>query len=86
MIESLVPAASTYAGDIDDLFTLIFWLTGFWFVVAEVVFFWLIWRFRARDGVATQYVAGETKEEKRWVSWPQPTSTGVRGSRGTRGD
>jgi cytochrome c oxidase subunit 2 len=70
IIESLVPSASTYAGDIDFLFDLIFWLVGFWFVLCEVVFFWLIWRFRKKDGVRAQYVAGETPNEKRWVSWP----------------
>jgi cytochrome c oxidase subunit 2 len=70
MIESLVPAASTYAGDIDDLFTLIFILVGFWFVLCEGIFFWLIFRFRKKEGVPGQYVAGESKEEKRWVTWP----------------
>ena len=70
MIESIVPAASTYAGDIVNLFSLIFWLTGFWFAVSIGVFFWLVFRFRKRDGVRSEYVAGETKEEKRWVSWP----------------
>jgi cytochrome c oxidase subunit 2 len=70
MIESLIPAASTYAADIDRLFTLIFVLVGFWFVVSEVVFFWLIFRFRKRDGTPTQYVSGELKSEKRWITIP----------------
>jgi len=70
MIESLVPAASTYAKDIDFLFTLIFVLVGFWFLVSEVIFFWLILRFRKRDGVPAQYVSGERKEEKRFITIP----------------
>ncbi|HJO24207.1 MAG: cytochrome c oxidase subunit II [Myxococcota bacterium] len=70
MIESLVPAASTYAGDIDDLFTLIFVLVGFWFVLSEVTFFWLILRFRKKPGVAGQHITGEKKQEKRWITWP----------------
>lgn len=70
MIESLVPAASTYAGDIDFLFDLIFWLVGFWFVLCEGIFFWLILRFRKKPGVPGQHITGEKKEEKRWITWP----------------
>jgi len=70
MIESLVPAASTYASDIDDLFTLIFVLVGFWFFLCQGVFFWLLFRFRKRDGVKSQYVSGELKHEKRWITIP----------------
>ena len=70
MIESMVPAASSYASDIDFLFTLIFVLVGFWFVACEVAFFWLIWRFRKKEGVASQYVTGELKSEKRWITIP----------------
>ena len=70
MIESLVPAASTYAGDIDFLFDLIFWLVGFWFVLCEGIFFWLILRFRKKPGVRGQHITGEKKEEKRWITWP----------------
>jgi cytochrome c oxidase subunit 2 len=70
MIERFVPAASTYAGDIDNLFTLIFVLVGFWLVVSEVVFFWLIFRFRKKDGVRGEYVTGEEKSQKRWITYP----------------
>ncbi len=70
MIEHYVPAASTYAGDIDALFTLIFVLVGFWFVLSEGVFFGLIIRFRKRDGVAAQYISGEEKSQKRWIMMP----------------
>ena len=70
MIESLVPAASTYAADIDDVFTLVFVLVGFWFVLTEGVFLWLIVRFRKRDGVKAEYITGELKTEKRWISIP----------------
>ena len=48
MIGRYVTAASSYAQDIDALFTLIFVLVGFWFVVSEVVFFGMIFRFRKR--------------------------------------
>ena len=70
MIEAFVPAASTYAGDIDFLVNLIFWIVGFWFVLSELVFFYLIFRFRKRDGEPGQYVSGEEKSQKRWITIP----------------
>ena len=62
MIERYVEAASTYASEIDDLVLLITVLVGFWFVVCELVFFWMIFRFRAVKGRRTEYVTGEEKE------------------------
>jgi cytochrome c oxidase subunit II len=71
MIELLgLPEASTYAGDIDRIFTLIFWIVGAWFVVAEGVFFYFILRFRKKEGVRAQYISGELKSEKRWITIP----------------
>jgi cytochrome c oxidase subunit 2 len=70
VIERLVPAASTYAQNVDFLFDLIFWTVGFWFVLAQVVFFYLIFRFRKKDGQKAQYVTGELKSEKRWITIP----------------
>ena len=70
MIEYFVPAASTYARDIDALFTLIFLLVGFWFLLSEAVFFWLIFKFKKKDGVPAQYISGELKSEKKWITYP----------------
>ncbi len=70
MIERYVTAASSYAQDVDALFTLIFVLVGFWFVVCQGLFFWLIFRFRKKDGVAPQYITGEEKSHKRWITIP----------------
>jgi len=70
MVSYYLPALSTYAGDIDFIIDLIFWLTGFWFILSEGVFFWLIFKFRAKEGQPTQYVPGESPEEKRWINIP----------------
>jgi cytochrome c oxidase subunit 2 len=70
MIEQLLPAASTYAQDIDRLFTLIFVLVGFWLIVSEVVFFVLIIRYRKKDGTSADYYTGDEKEIKRWITIP----------------
>ena len=70
MIERLITEASSYAKDIDGLVLLIGVLVGFWLVVTEAIFFSLIFKFRKRDGVRAQYIAGEQKHEKRWISIP----------------
>jgi cytochrome c oxidase subunit 2 len=70
LIERWVPSASTYSGDIDFVFSLIFWIVGAWFLATEAIFLWLILRFRKKDGVKAQYITGELKSEKKWVSWP----------------
>ena len=70
MIEHYLDAVSSYAADIDNLITLVAVLVGFWFLVAEGVFFWLIVKYRERAGVRALYVTGEEKEEKRWITIP----------------
>ena len=70
MFESLVPRASSFAGDIDDQIWLIAILAGFWFCVATGVFFWSLFRYRHRPGERSQYISGEKPEEKRWITIP----------------
>lgn len=70
MINWLVERASSYAWQIDDLFLLVTILVGFWFVFAEAMFFWLIFKFRARDGVKAQYITGKEPHLKRWINIP----------------
>jgi cytochrome c oxidase subunit 2 len=70
MIEYLIPRASTFAHDIDWLFTVILLTVGFWFFVAQGALFYLVFRFRRKEGVAAQYIAGEQKSEKKWISIP----------------
>ena len=70
MIAEYVAAVSTYAKDIDDLIILIAVLVGFWFILCEVVFFVLIFKFRAKEGVPSEYVTGEEQDLKRWITIP----------------
>ena len=65
-----LPQASSYAGHIDGLFGLITFLVGFWFVVAEGVFFYFVFRFRRKTGVKAEYITGEEKHQKRWITIP----------------
>lgn len=66
----MIPQASTYAASIDNVIILIAVLVGFWFFAAEGMFFWLCWRFRAKPGVKTEYLTGNEKHIKRWITWP----------------
>jgi cytochrome c oxidase subunit II len=61
---------SSYASDIDGLIILIGWIVGVWFLIAEAVFFYLIFRYRHRDGHKGEYVTGEEKHQKRWITIP----------------
>jgi cytochrome c oxidase subunit 2 len=70
MIGRYVEALSTYANDIDNLILLIGVLVGFWFVLCELIFFYFIIRFRAKDGRRAEYITGEEKSQKRWISYP----------------
>lgn len=70
MISRYLESASSYSGDIDDLILWILLITGFWFLLAEGLFFALIIKYTAREGVKAKYVSGEDPKEKRWVAWP----------------
>ena len=70
MIERYLVSASSYAADIDNLILLIGVLVGFWFILSEFVFLWLIVQFRAKDGRKAQYITGEEKSQKRWITLP----------------
>jgi cytochrome c oxidase subunit 2 len=70
MIQAYVVAASSYAQSIDNLIYLIGGLVGFWFILCYVLFFGFIWKFRAREGRKSQYITGENKVHKRWISLP----------------
>ena len=70
MLERYFTAASTYAHSIDHLFILIAVIVGFWLIVAEGMMFGLVFKFRAKDGRPTQYITGDEKHLKRWISIP----------------
>ena len=70
MIEHMVPSLSTYSADIDFVINLVGVIVGFWFVVTELMFFWLLWKFRAQEGKPARYITGKEKDLKRWISVP----------------
>ncbi|HWF13808.1 MAG TPA: hypothetical protein VG272_08745 [Candidatus Acidoferrales bacterium] len=70
MYERYLSAASTYAHSIDHLFILIGVIVGLWLIAAETMMFVLIFKFRAKDGRPTQYITGDEKHLKRWITIP----------------
>ena len=70
LITSFVPAASSFAGDIDFLFDLITIIVGFWFVITLATLFYFMIRFRRREGVKALYISGEKHSEKVWTHYP----------------
>jgi len=70
MPQLYLEALSTYASDIDNLILLIAALVIPWFILCELIFFYFIFRFREKDGVPTEYITGENKRHKRWITYP----------------
>jgi cytochrome c oxidase subunit II len=70
MINHLVQPVSTFASQVDNLILLVGVLVFFWFFLAEGMFFWLMWRFRAKPGVRALYITGKEKHLKRWITIP----------------
>ena len=70
MISWFVTQASSYAPDVDGLILLIALIIAPFFLAAEFVLVWFIFKFRARPGVKARYITGEKTSETRWVSYP----------------
>jgi len=65
-----IPSASTFSGDIDGLVWLVTILVGVWFIATQIMFFWLLWRFRAGNSPKSQYITGKEPHLKRWINIP----------------
>lgn len=70
ILEWLLPRASTYAIEIDVLFDVITILVGFWFFLVLGYFFYLIFRYRHREGQRAEYISGETHKQKQAIEIP----------------
>jgi cytochrome c oxidase subunit 2 len=67
ILNSLVPAGSTYAGDIDLLFDVITLLVGIPFLIASYLFFSFIFRFKAKSGKKALYITGTEHQYMKWI-------------------
>jgi cytochrome c oxidase subunit 2 len=69
-MDRFLPQASTFASEIDGIILLVAVLVGFWSLAAYAVFFWLIWKFRKKPAGTSEYLTGDEKQIKRWVTYP----------------
>jgi cytochrome c oxidase subunit 2 len=63
-------AASSFASEIDGLILFITVVVGVWFLAAEAVLFYLIFKYRRRQGRRAEYVAGTSRVQMAWVLVP----------------
>jgi|SRR5436190_2287657 len=70
MIAQWLKSAGSFSGQIDGLIWLVTIVVGLWFFAAQGMFFWLIFRFRKKEGVPAMYVTGKEPHLKRWINIP----------------
>ena len=66
----LPESVSTYGGDIDAIFYLIYYVTGAWFVLTLGVTILFLIRYRRREGRRATYVHGNTLAQSAWILVP----------------
>lgn len=64
------PNVSTFGGNIDSVFLLIYYVVGFWFVVTEGALLFFAVRYRAREGRRASAARGDTAAELAWLLVP----------------
>jgi cytochrome c oxidase subunit 2 len=68
MMEWFLESASTFSTMIDNQILLITVLVGFWFVLSEVIFFGLIFKYRASKKPRADYITGKEKGPKKFLT------------------
>jgi cytochrome c oxidase subunit 2 len=61
---------STFGGEIDSVFWLIFYITGIGFILSEAIIVYSIIRHRRREGRKAAFISGEKISEFAWVLVP----------------
>ena len=70
MLGWLPERASTYAKDIDTIFYVIYYITGFFFILVTVLLVWFLIKYRAQPGRRAVYSHGSTTLELLWTAVP----------------
>lgn len=66
----LIESASSYSDQIDLLIIAIGVIVGLWWLAANIIFFYFIFKGRKSQSAKAKYVAGESHEEMKWIHWP----------------
>ena len=68
MLQWLPENISTFGQGIDDLFTLIYWITAVVFVLVMATLIVFLIKYRHREGHRAEYIEGSTKLEITWTA------------------
>jgi cytochrome c oxidase subunit 2 len=61
---------STFGGDVDGIFWLIFYITTIWFFITEGLIVYFVVRYRRKPGRKSVYALGDTWSQLAWVLAP----------------
>ena len=61
---------STFGGEVDGIFWLIFYITAVWFFLTEGLILYFVFRYRRKPGRKAAYVTGDTWRQFAWVLVP----------------
>lgn len=61
---------STFGHKVDGLFWMIFYVTGFFFILTEVALIWFVFRYRRRQGEKATFIHGNRMAEIIWTVIP----------------
>ncbi|GDX80496.1 cytochrome-c oxidase [Deltaproteobacteria bacterium] len=72
MLEHYMIQGSSYASHIDGLVWVVLLITTFWFLLAEGMFFYLLWRYREQPGKKALYINDDLEHaiKYKWVEIP----------------
>lgn len=61
---------SSFGGEVDGIFWLIFYITAVWFFLTEGLILYFVFRYRRKPGVKAAYVTGDNWRQFAWVLAP----------------
>ncbi len=67
MLDALPQAISSFAPNIDSTLYLIYYITGFFFILMEGYLVYLLVRYRQKEGVAAKYEPGDKWVHIQWI-------------------
>lgn len=70
MLAWLPENISTFGGDLDDVFALIYYIVGIWFVLTQALIIILLIRYRRKEGKKAVYVHGNNWSQALWILIP----------------
>lgn len=70
MLRWLPENASSYGGQIDSIFYLIYYIVAGWFVLVLGILIYFLVRYRHREGRRARYYAGDTWSQVAWILVP----------------